>query len=192
MSFGICPNCFNQLTEDSSLVTRPSSIFKGNNTYLMCKNCQQVLLYNKDRDMIFDLDEYKEDDGVLVEINKLLSEVDNNYEVPIDASCSGNCSQCNSCSSESQYQGYLSNREKRHHNTIDKESAESTESVEDDSDIISATLANGFLAVNKKDPSQKKILREEDLGLVKIDEWIFFELVPVIIEAVTTYKIERI
>ncbi len=199
MNYGFCPDCTNKLAEDSTIATRPSSIFKGNNIYVMCKNCQQVLLYNVDRDMIFDLDEYKEDEDVLKEINQLLSEIDNNYEVPIESSCSGDCSQCHeSCSqcqgdcSESQYQGYFSNKERRHHQQQQVPEPAPQSSIEEDAAVISATLANGFLAVNKKDPTQKKLLIEEDLGTVQVDEWIFFELVPVIIEAVTTYKIERI
>ena len=84
----------------------------------------------------------------------------------------------------------FSNKEKRQHQQQQQAPVESQ--VEEDAAVISATLANGFLAVNKKDPTQKKLLIEEDLGTVQVDEWIFFELVPVIIEAVTTYKIERI
>lgn len=190
MNFGFCPDCTNKLTDDSALVTKSSSIFKGNNRYIMCKNCNQVLLYNGDRDMLFDLSEYQNDENVLKEINDLLSEIDNNYEVPIESSCSGDCSKCSSCQSEKEFQGYFSNKEKRHHQQQQQTPVESQ--VEEDAAVISATLANGFLAVNKKDPTQKKLLIEEDLGTVQVDEWIFFELVPVIIEAVTTYKIERI
>jgi hypothetical protein len=192
MNFGFCPDCTNKLTDDSALVTKSSSIFKGNNRYIMCKNCNQVLLYNGDRDMIFDLSEYQTDENVLKEINDLLSEIDNNYEVPIESSCSGDCSKCESCQSEKEYQGYFSNKEKRSHHQQQQQQTPVEPQVEEDAAVISATLANGFLAVNKKDPTQKKLLIEEDLGTVQVDEWIFFELVPVIIEAVTTYKIERI
>ena len=192
MVFGFCPDCVNKLTDDSALVTKTSSIFKGNNRYIMCKNCQQVLLYNDDRDMIFDLAEYQNDENVLKEINQLLSEIDNNYEVPVESSCTGDCSKCSSCSSETEYQGYFSNKDKRHRKQQQATVEEKDHTDEQDKFMINVALANGFLAVNKKDPSQKKLLVEEDLGLVKVDEWIFFELVPVIIEAVTTYKIERI
>lgn len=192
MNFGFCPDCTNKLTDDSALVTKSSSIFKGNNRYIMCKNCNQVLLYNGDRDMLFDLSDYQNDEDVLKEINDLLSEIDNNYEVPIESSCSGDCSECNSCESEKEYQGYFSNKEKRYHQQHQQQQTPVEPQVEEDAAVISATLANGFLAVNKKDPTQKKLLIEEDLGTVQVDEWIFFELVPVIIEAVTTYKIERI
>ena len=81
MSFGYCPSCYNQLTEESVMVTKPSEVFKGNNVYMMCKKCQRVVLYNKDRDMMFDLDEYLDDEKVLEEINKLLEDLDPNLEV---------------------------------------------------------------------------------------------------------------
>ena len=190
MNFGFCPDCTNKLTDDSALITKSSNIFKGHNRYIMCKNCNQVLLYNEDRDMLFDLSDYQNDENVLKEINELLSEIDNNYEVPIESSCPGDCSKCESCQSEKEYQGYFSNKEKRCHHQ--QQQAPVEPQIEEDAAVISATLANGFLAVNKKDPTQKKLLIEEDLGTVQVDEWIFFELVPVIIEAVTTYKIERI
>lgn len=181
MEFGLCPNCMNKLTEETSIVTKPSGIFKGNNVYVLCMHCQQVLLYNKDRNMIFDLEEYKEDESVIEEINLLLEELDSNFEVV--SPCDGNCSQCKG-HEEQEYQGYFSNKEKRQHQNEERQ-----ESIP--AEAISAALDHSFLAVNKEDPAKKKIILEQDLNSIKIDEWMFFELVPVVIRAVTTYEIER-
>lgn len=183
MDFGICPNCINKLTEDSALITGPSSIFKGNNIYMLCKNCQQVLLYNKDRDMIFDLDDFKDDENVIEEINMLLEKIDSHYEVP---ACSGDCKQCAGCHDDQEYT--RSSRKKT-------EKAAPVPQIEEEPEemleMINATLDYGFLAVNRIDPSKKLIILEEDLNTIKVDEWIFFELTPVTIKAITTYEIER-
>ena len=191
MDFGMCPNCINRLTEDSALITSPSSIFKGNNVYMLCKNCQQVLLYNKDRDMIFDLDDFKDDENVIEEINMLLEKIDSHYEV---SACSGDCKQCAGCHDEQEYA-----RSSRRKAAPPKEKAAPEPMIEDVveeepeeiSEMINTTLDYGFLAVNKVDPSKKLIILEEDLNSIKVDEWVFFELTPVTIKAVTTYEIER-
>lgn len=191
MVFGLCPNCFNKLTEDSSLVTEPSSIFKGNNVYMLCKNCQQVLLYNKDRDMVFDLDDFKDDDAVLEEINMLLEKINSDYEVVApsnncEGNCEGNCAACTRCQPEPEYQ----RRTSRVKQAAPVE--EETEPVAElEPAMINDVLDYGFLAVNKLDPSKKQIVLEEDLNLLKVDEWIFFELTPVTIKAITTYEIVR-
>ncbi len=182
MNFGICPNCVNNLTEDSALATKPSSIFKGNNIYVMCKNCQQVLLYNRDRDMIFDLDEYKDEQEVLDEINKLLSEIDNHYEVA--PPCQQDCSQCaGGC--DTQFKRASKERKQQ-----PKEEPVVEEEVVAD-DLIKDTLENHFLAVSKADPSQKKLLTEQDFSLINVNDWIFFELKSVDVEPVVTYKVVR-
>ena len=178
MSLGICPNCINQLTEDSALITKPSSIFKGNNVYLMCKNCQQVLLYNKDRNLIFDLDEYKDEQNVLDEINQLLSEIDNHYEV---APCQQDCSQCEGC--DTQFK-----RVSKEKKQVSSQSKEEEVNVDD---MIKETLEQHFLAVNKVDPSQKKLLTEQEFSLMNVNDWVFFELQHVVIEPIITYKVVR-
>jgi hypothetical protein len=184
MNLGICPNCINQLTEDSALITRPSSIFKGNNVYLMCKSCQQVLLYNKDREMIFDLDEYKDEQDVLDEINILLSEVDNHYEVT--SPCQHDCSQC-SGECDTQFKRASRSKPSEPVEPITKDTKE--EIITDD--IIIDTLETHFLAVSKADPSQKKLLTEQDFELINVNDWVFFELKHVSVEPVITYKVVR-
>lgn len=191
MSFGMCPNCFNKLTEDSSIVTEPSSIFKGDNIYIMCKNCQQVLLYNKARDIIFDLDEYKEDKGVVEEINKLLSKIDNHYEVP--SSCAGNCDSCSGCAVEPDhsYQRKTSRTKPvPHEEPIIDTPAEP--SVTETKEMITSTLAKGLLAVNAKDPTVKLILvNTSDLDDLDLEEWVFFEMNPVEVKVKKVYDIVR-
>lgn len=186
MNYGICPNCFNQLTENSSIKTDYSEIFKGNNVYLLCKNCQQVLLYNENRDMIFDLDSYKEDENVIAEINKLISEIDKHYEVPSKSeSCTGNCACCPGCEVESEplYQRKTS---KPKQNTPCDEPVTQDTLIEKDPNpesVIKTTLSNSILAVNIKDPTLKLILIEQsDLDDIDINEWVFFEMNPITIE----------
>jgi hypothetical protein len=191
MNLGICPNCVNQLTDDSALVTEPSSIFKGSNVYLMCKNCQQILLYNRDRNMVFDLDEYKDDEDVLEEINKLLSEVDNHYEVlaPCQSNaCEHNCSTCEGC--DTQYKR-SSNKERRTANPHPVAPVEELKEEIFNDDLIKDALECNFLAVNKADPSQKKILSEEDFKLINVQEWLFFELKYVTVNPIISYEIVR-
>ena len=79
MNYGFCPSCANQLTDGSVLKTGQSKIFKGNNVYLMCKNCQRVMMYNVNRDLIFDLDEYKEDVEILQEIMDISEDLVRQY-----------------------------------------------------------------------------------------------------------------
>lgn len=197
MSFGMCPNCFNKLTEDSSVVTEPSSIFKGDNIYIMCKNCQQVLLYNKARDIIFDLDEYKEDKGVVEEINKLLSKVDNHYEVP--SRCAGNCDCCPDCAAEPDhsYQRKTSRtkpvlHEESNIDTPVEPSVTEKPSVTETKEMITSTLAKGLLAVNAKDPNVKLILvSTSDLDDLDLEEWVFFEMNPVEVKVKKVYDIVR-
>ena len=166
MDFGICPNCFNKLTEESAIQTGLSEIFKGNNSYLLCKNCQQVLLYNMNRDMIFDLDDYKEDEDVIAEINKLLSEIDSHYEVADQ--CSGDCSAC----------------QRKNRKQAPVPPVEPIKEPEDNIEhVIKSALSNGILAVNKKDPTTKLILADKcDLDDINIDEWVFFEMNPIEIQ----------
>ena len=183
MNFGFCPDCTNKLTTDSALVTKSSSIFKGNNFYVMCKNCNQVLLYNADRDMLFDLNEYKDEQDVLDEINQLLSEVDNHYEVA--SPCQQDCSKCEGCDSQ-----FKRERAKKAPKAEEpEEEVHMQEMISEE--MIKQTLENHFLAINKIDPNQKKILTEQEFSLIDVNNWTFFELMPVEIKPVITYKVVR-
>lgn len=186
MNLGICPNCVNSLTDETALITQPSSIFKGNNVYLMCKKCQQVLLYNMSRDMIFDLDDYKDNQEVIAEINKLLSEIDNHYEVA-EQQCTGNCSSCPGCALEPAEPSY---QRKSRAPQVEEPAEQKQMSKSETKDMIMATLTNGILAVNIKDPTVKLILVDtSDLDDLNIDEWAFFEMQPIEIQVRKTYDI---
>ena len=188
MNLGICQNCTNSLTDESALMTQPSSIFKGNNVYLMCKKCQQVLLYNTNRDMIFDLDDYKEDKEVIAEINKLLSEIDNHYEVA-EQGCTGNCNSCQGCALEPAEPSY---HRKPRAPQVEEPVEQKQISKSETKDMIMATLTNGMLAVNIKDPTVKLILVDKnDLDDLNIDEWAFFEMEPIEIQVRKVYDIVR-
>ena len=185
MNFGYCPSCHNQLTEESVMVTKPSEVFKGNNVYMMCKKCQRVVLYNKDRDMIFDLDEYLDDEKVLEEINKLLEDLDPNLEVvKEETNCTGNCAACAGC--EEQYQRSFNRRQEK------SAPLEPSEPVQISDEDIHIALSNALLAVNKEDVSIKKIFLIDDLNDIDINGWIFFELQPVKLKPVVSYEIEKI
>ena len=190
IEFGLCPNCFNKLTESSAIKTGLSEIFKGNNSYLLCKNCQQVLLYNMNRDMIFDLDDYKEDKEVIAEINKLLSEIDNHYEVA-KQECSGDCDTCCSCISEPEPSYKRSSRAKPVPKCEEIEELIQEEQP-DVKEVITSTLNSGLLAVNVKDPTVKLILvNTSDLDDLNLNEWVFFEMTPVEVKVKKIYDIVR-
>jgi hypothetical protein len=57
--------------------------------------------------------------------------------------------------------------------------------------MIKQSLENHFLAISKIDPTQTKILTEQDFSLINVNDWVFFELVPVEVEPVITYKVVR-
>ena len=106
---GFCPNCNTELTENNVVSTKESAIFKGHNVYCMCKHCGYVMIYNKDRDLIFCLDKFKDDEDIIKEIYDLLNEAtDNSIESvskteeieEVEHSCEGNCSSCSGCKSQ--------------------------------------------------------------------------------------------
>ena len=75
---GFCPNCNIALGDKENIIlTKESKIFKGHNVYCMCKQCGYVMVYNKDRDLVFSLDRFSEDKEVVTEISELLNEATN-------------------------------------------------------------------------------------------------------------------
>ena len=160
---GFCPNCNTELTENNVVSTKESAIFKGHNVYCMCKHCGYVMVYNKDRDLIFSLDKFKDDEDIIKEIYDLLNEAtDNNIESvskeeEVEHSCEGNCSSCSGCQSQIK------------------------ESIEE----------GDLLAVNIK-TGEMSIIHQQHLELINVDDYNFFELNKVIVERVVSYKIQRI
>jgi hypothetical protein len=163
---GFCPNCNSGLTENSVVQTKESAIFKGHNIYCMCKHCGYVMVYNKDRDLIFSLDKFKDDEDIIKEIYDLLNEAtDNSIESvskteeveEVEHSCEGNCSSCSGCKSQIE------------------------DSIEE----------GDLLAVNIK-TGEMSIVHQQHLELINVDDYNFFELNKVIVERVVSYKIQRI
>lgn len=195
MNFGYCPSCYNQLTEESAMVTKPSEVFKGNNVYIICKHCQRVVLYNNDRNMMFDLDDYQDDEKVLKEISKLLEDLDPNLEVAKEeTNCTGDCAACAGC--EDQYHRYFSRKQERSASDSEPELESEPVKVSDEyilsDEDIQMALSNALLAINKQDVSIKKIFLVDDLNNIDVDKWIFFDLQPVRLKQVVSYEIERI
>jgi hypothetical protein len=165
---GFCPNCNTGLTENNIVSTKESAIFKGHNVYCMCKHCGYVMIYNKERDLIFSLDKFKDDEDIIKEIYDLLNEATDNgiesvskaeaeVEEEIHHSCEGNCSSCSECKSQIE------------------------ESIEE-GDLLAVNIKTGVMS----------IVHQQHLDLINVDDYDFFELNKVIVERVVSYKIQRI
>ena len=88
---GNCPTCCCDLNDSNNVVvTEESKIFKGHNVYVMCKHCGLVMVYNTTRELLYDLDKFKEDEDVLVEIKELLEKQCSISEI----TCNGDCESC--------------------------------------------------------------------------------------------------
>lgn len=173
---GFCPNCNANLNEkENYILTKESAIFKGHNVYCMCKNCGYVMVYNKDRDLIFSLDRFKDDEDIIKEIQMLLTAVsDSEIEIvtkeevvkelrekeEVEPVCTGNCASCSGCSSKQ---------------TI-------TEDNIKEGDLLAVNMKTGAMS----------IVHQDQLDLINIDDYEFFELTKVIVERIVSYKIQRI
>lgn len=167
---GTCPTCCANLNDSNNvIVTEESKIFKGHNVYVMCKHCGLVMVYNKTRELLYDLDKYKNDEDVLVEIKELL-EIQNTIE---EITCNGNCESC------------MRNCENK---TIE-ECYEVNDIVEEKEPV---DLNNVLYMVHKK-TDERRFIDSRDLGLIKnLEDWYFYEFQPVLIEPVVSYKIHRV
>lgn len=174
-----CPNCSANLNEQENVIlTKESSIFKGHNVYCMCTKCGYVMVYNLDRQLIFSLDRFKDDEDIIEEIQRLLSEATNQEfellqqneqkeEEPHE--CNGMCHSCNGCYNEQE---------------IPKEEHPRNQIVE--------ALAAGDLLIIHKETRLASFVAQENLDKINIDEFDFFELTPVKVQKVVTYKVERL
>ncbi len=164
---GKCPTCCAELND--AVVTEESKIFKGHNVYVMCKHCGLVMVYNKTRELLYDLDKFKEDEDVLLEIKNLLEK-----ECAItEMTCTGDCASCTrSCENKTVEEYYEVDEEQEEKEPVD--------------------LNNVLYMVHKR-TDERRFIDSRDLGLIKnIDEWLFFEFQEVIIEPVVSYKIHRV
>lgn len=180
MKYGKCHNCLEELNDLSSITTGISSIFKGNNYYVVCKNCRQVFLYNTDEASFRDLDKYKDNIEVIKDINYLLSKVTSNYEVEepttkqAEAKPARPTPRVKPCKACTEVEEDIKTKEE------DKKSQE--------------TISTSLLAVNKENQSLTKILKEDELCSININElnnWSFYELVPVTVRATVNYEIMK-
>ena len=167
---GNCPTCCCDLSDlNNVVVTNESKIFKGHNVYVMCKHCGLVMVYNTTRELLYDLDKFKEDEDVLVEIKELLEKQCSINEI----TCNGDCESC------------MKNCENK---TIE-EYYEVNEDVEEKEPVD----LNNVLYMVHKTTDERRFIDSQDLGLIKnIDEWLFYEFRPVLIEPVISYKIHRV
>ena len=167
---GNCPTCCCDLNDANNVVvTEESKIFKGHNVYVMCKHCGLVMVYNTTRELLYDLDKFKEDEDVLVEIKELLEKQCAISEI----TCNGDCESCmRNCE----------NKTIEEHYEID-EKVKEKEPVD---------LNNVLYMVHKR-TDERRFIDSQDLNLIKnIDEWSFYEFRPVLIEPVVSYKIHRV
>ena len=167
---GTCPTCCANLNDSNNvIVTEESQIFKGHNVYVMCKHCGLVMVYNKTRELLYDLDKYKDDEDVLVEIKELL-EMQNTIE---EITCNGNCESC------------MRNCENK---TIE-ECYEVNDTVEEKEPV---DLNNVLYMVHKK-TDERRFISVKDLNLIEnLNEWLFYAFQSVEIEPVVSYKIHRV
>ena len=175
---GFCPNCNNNIKDASNIIlTEESKIFKGHNVYCMCKHCGYVMVYNLDRDLVFSLDRFKDDEDIIKEIHELLSkasdielevvakdiektkEVEEIEEVearPVESGCQGNCSSCSKCHSNDNLE------------------------------------AGNLIAINQINGEISVIRDQKQLDAIEVNDYRFFELSEVIVERTISYKIQRI
>jgi RNase P subunit RPR2 len=194
---GVCPTCQKELG-DNVFVTRESEIFKGHNVYVMCKGCGLIMMYNEAREALFSLDRFKEDEDVINEIKTYLSELLETKEQELEKveepkpeperkvlleakepepveehNCDGNCASC----------------------TIDCEAKEITEFYEIPEEIEEKEPVNleGVLYMVHRKTDERRFISADDLHLIKdLEEWMFYEFQPVLIEPVVSYKIHRL
>ena len=117
----------------------------------------------------YDLDKYKDDEDVLVEIKELL-EMQNTIE---EITCNGNCESCmRNCENKTIEECYEIDEEVKEKEPVD--------------------LNNVLYMVHKR-TDERRFISSQDLNLIKnIDEWLFYEFRPVLIEPVVSYKIHRV
>ena len=164
---GRCPNCNMEL--DNALVTKESNIFKGNNRYVMCKNCGYIMAHNTRTNNIFGLERFQDDEEVLDDIQALISEISNDYELIRDEEsrpvCSGNCGSCTGCQEE-----------------VEEVAPEKPKLI---------IKEDSLLAINKQ-TMEASVLSPDSLSQLDLDMYDFYALDPVIIKQIVTYQVHRL
>jgi hypothetical protein len=155
---------------DNALVTKESNIFKGNNRYVMCKNCGYIMAHNTRTNNIFGLERFQDDEEVLDDIQALISEVSNDYELIRDNDedrpvCSGNCDSCAGCQEE-----------------VEEVAPEKPKLI---------IKEDSLLAINKQ-TMEASVLSPDSLSQLDLDMYDFYALDPVIIKQIVTYQVHRL
>jgi predicted nucleic-acid-binding Zn-ribbon protein len=182
----LCPNCCTSLDDHNNvLFTEESQIFKGHNHYMMCKNCGYVMIYNKDRDLIFNIDKYQEDKEVLEEIEQLISSIDSHYtlnleeevkeEIPPRPVCDGSCNSCQGCVIEEPKQ----------------EVVEESPVQEQQPKFNPVLLKNTLLLVHNNTGDAQLVLIDDLSSINNLGEYSVFLLEEAILEPVITFKIHK-
>lgn len=173
---GKCPNC--NLPLDEALVTRESNIFMGNNRYVMCTNCGYIMAHNTRTNNLFGLERFQEDKAVIDDIQQLLAEVDDNYEVitPEEEQhqCTGNCATCGGCQ------------------PVEESAEESVEVIEEAPPRNFPTIKEDSLLAINKNTFEAQILSPDSLSKLNIDDFDFYALDAVVIKKIITYQVERL
>lgn len=176
-----CPNCNANLNEQgNAILTKESAIFKGHNVYCMCTQCGYTMVYNLDRKLIFSLDRFKDDEDIIEEIQRLLSEATNqtvelSHEAPPKEDvheCDGMCHRCNGCYDEQVKQEVKEEQQPRNQ--------------------VMECLSAGDLLIINKETKLASFIAQENLDKINIDDFDFFEITPVSVQRVVTYKVERL
>ena len=171
---GRCLNCNMEL--DNALVTKESNIFYGNNRYVMCKNCGYIMAHNTRTNNLFGLEKYQDDEEVINDIQALIAEVSDKYEVirdndgdllgeePIPA-YNGNCASCAECLKE-------------------------VEEVKPEKPKL-LIKEDSLLAINKH-TMEASIVSPDSLSALNIDDYDFYAMDPVIVKQIVTYSVHRL
>ena len=208
--FGYCDDCGSRLTPGNTLRTRKSAIFKGGNIYILCDECKQIFLYNIQRKLLMSLDEYRNDEKVIAEINEFFEELGGEFEVlleepteELEKDCSGDCDSCGQCCfyDEEELNDLLDNLDdiliddfeiEENEEEIPFEKAEPV-SEEIIPKFVAPDLSYKILALNTK-TGETTILEVNELEQLEgsfIETNVFYELNPLVVEKVVSYKFSK-
>lgn len=187
----LCPNCSSNLDDTNNvLFTAESKIFKGHNVYMLCKNCGYVMVYNTDRDLIFNIDKYQNDEEVLKEIESLIKAVDSHYTLNLDEevhhSCEGMCSSCQGCSNEN-------TKEDLDMDLKEMEVAEEVkEEVVAEQPAFDPELFKDVLLLVDRTSGQANLCPMAELQFIQnLQNCVVYALEEVMLEPVVTFKIHK-
>lgn len=188
----LCPKCNANLEDNNNVIfTDESAIFKGHNVYMVCRNCGYVMVYNKDRSLIFNIDKYQDDQDVLMEIEQLINKVDSHYTLDLDERpvCNGNCNVCNQCDNveETKEEEEQEVENIKEETVIEEQEVQQEESSQFSIDI----LKEAYLLVHNES-GQAQLIKLEELKFVSnLDDFTLFALEEVMVEPIVSFKVHK-